>query len=341
MIVDTQKISATMSKLAAEEPARLSELFAYVEAHEEEYVDRLREAVAIESVSAWPNKRPEIDRMMEWTKAWIEKLGGTASLKANPIPEDTGTPGLKMPNPPILLGTFGNDPAKRTICVYGHLDVQPARLADGWNTEPFALTDIAGALYGRGASDDKGPALSWLWVIEAHQALGMALPVNVKMIYEGLEEYGSAGMQECIVEESQKFLKDVDYYCISDNYWLGKKTPCLTYGLRGLAYFEVGVQCSTKDLHSGVYGGSVHEAMTDLVRLMASLVDSQGTILVPGVLDSVEPLTEKEEAIYKTIDFDMEAYKTEVGDCSVGWWWLEWKCFAIAPSPFCFSSMGS
>jgi cytosolic nonspecific dipeptidase len=108
-------------------------------------------------------------------------------------------------------------------------------------------------------------------------------------------------------------LADVDYYCISDNYWLGKNVPCLTYGLRGLAYFEVGVQCSTKDLHSGVYGGSVHEAMTDLVRLMASVVDSSGKILVEGIYDDVEPLTEKEAALYPPIDFDLETYKKDLG----------------------------
>lgn len=94
----------------------------------------------------------------------------------------------KVPNPPVLLATFGNDPSKRTVCVYGHLDVQPARMSDGWNTEPFELTEVNGALYGRGATDDKGPALSWLWVIEALQALKLPLPVNIKMVYEGLEE---------------------------------------------------------------------------------------------------------------------------------------------------------
>jgi len=299
---------------AASQDELFAAFFAYVDAHEEEYVDRLREAVAIESVSAWPTHRPEIVKMMEWTRDWIVKLGGTVNFKANPIYEDD-CGDVKVVNPPILLGTFGNDPAKRTVCVYGHLDVQPARLIDGWDTEPFVLTDVGGALYGRGASDDKGPALSWLWVIEAHKALGRPLPVNVKLIYEGLEEYGSAGMNETIIEESKpgKFLADVDYFCISDNYWLGKHTPCITYGLRGLAYFEVGVKCSSKDLHSGVYGGSVHEAMTDLVRLMASLVGVDGKILVPGIYDDVEKLTEKEAAIYPTIDFDMEAYKAEVG----------------------------
>jgi len=120
--------------------------------------------------------------------------------------------------------------------------------------------------------------------------------------------FGSGGMQEFILAQAKPkaFLADVDYFCISDNYWVGKHTPCLTYGLRGLAYFEVGVQCSSKDLHSGVYGGSVHEAMTDLVKLMGSLVGVDGKILVPGVYDDVEPLTEKEAAMYSTIDFDVE-----------------------------------
>jgi nonspecific dipeptidase len=299
-------------KVSAEE----NEFYNYIDNHEEQYVDRLREAVGIQSVSAWPDKRHEIDKMMEWTKQWIEKLGGSALLKPNPVPfDDDGGEGVNLKNPPILLGTFGNDPSKRTICVYGHLDVQPALLADGWNTEPFELTEVNGALYGRGASDDKGPALSWLWVVEALKALGRELPVNIKMIYEGLEEYGSAGMHECILQEAKKgnFLADVDYFCISDNYWVGKHVPCLTYGLRGMSYVEVGVQCSTKDLHSGVYGGSVHEAMTDLTKLMASLVAVDGKILIPGVYDDVDPLTDREAAIYPTIDFDIESYKKDTG----------------------------
>jgi nonspecific dipeptidase len=302
--------SSKKSKPLSESSDENADFFNFVDAHEDIYVDRLKEAVAIASVSAWPENRGEIVRMMDWTKDWIVKLGGTAELKPNPIPEDSCGK-----NPPILLAHFGIDPKKRTVCVYGHLDVQPARKSDGWNTEPFELTDVGGALYGRGASDDKGPAVSWIWIVEALQQLGKELPVNLKMIYEGLEEYGSGGMNECIIEEAKPggFLSDVDYFCISDNYWLGKTVPCLTYGLRGLAYFEVGVQCSTKDLHSGVYGGSVHEGMTDLVQLMASLVDSQGKILVPGVYDTVDPLTPEEAANYPTIDFDIDSYKEEVG----------------------------
>lgn len=129
-----------------------------------------------------------------------------------------------------------------------------------------------------------------------------------------MEEFGSDGLFETIQDEARKdggFLQDVDFFCISDNYWLGKRKPCLTYGLRGLAYFALEVQGCEQDLHSGVLGGTVHEAMTDLVRLLASLVDSSGKILVDGVMDDVKPVTAEEEALYEPIEFDLEEYKSE------------------------------
>jgi nonspecific dipeptidase len=131
--------------------------------------------------------------MIKWTEAWILKLGGQTEIFANPIVNETLDDGSQIPLPPILLGTFGNDPAKKTVCVYGHLDVQPARKEDGWDTEPFDLTEIDGKLFGRGSTDDRGPALSWLWMIEAFNELKIEMPVNVKIIYEGMEEYGSIG----------------------------------------------------------------------------------------------------------------------------------------------------
>jgi nonspecific dipeptidase len=281
------------------------QFFPYVDERKSLYMDRLAEAVAIPSISAeLPEKLPEISRMIDWTARHIERLGGKATIVPNPVGTDL---------PPILLGDFPVDPVKKTVCVYGHLDVQPAAREDGWDSDPFVLTERDEKLFGRGSTDDKGPALSWLWVIEAHRELGIELPVNVKILYEGMEESGSVGMFELIKAEAVegKFLSDVDFFCISDNYWLGKKKPCLTYGLRGLAYFQVTVQGCEQDLHSGVLGGTVHEAMTDLVRLMGTLVDTNGTILVRGVMDDVRPVTAEEEALYDPIDFDLEAYKEE------------------------------
>eukprot|EP01083_Nonionella_stella_P250900 866273_1 len=190
---------------------------------------------------------------------------------------------------------------------------------NGWDTDPFVLTEKNEKLYGRGSTDDKGPALSWLWVIEAHRKLNVDLPVNVKLMFEGMEESGSDGMFEAIriLSKEGKFLSDVDFFCISDNYWLGATKPCLTYGLRGLAYFSVSVQCSEQDLHSGIMGGCVHESMTDLVQLMASMIDSSGKILVPGIFDDVVPVTPEEEAMYDSIDFDCEAFKEESKVASV------------------------
>ena len=127
--------------------------------------------------------------MMEWTAGHIERLGGTVELRPNP----SSTPERALP--PILLATLGTpDPSKKTVCVYGHLDVQPASKEDGWDSDPFVLTERNGKLYGRGSTDDKGPALAWMWIVEAHQALGMDLPVNLKILYEGMEEYGSDGL---------------------------------------------------------------------------------------------------------------------------------------------------
>lgn len=269
--------------------------------------------MAIPSVSAdLPTHLPDIIKMMDWTKAYIERLGGWVELMPNP--KGTDDNGHELP--PILLAEFKateNSDTKKTVCCYAHLDVQPAAKEDGWDSDPFILTERDDKLYGRGSTDDKGPALSWLWVIEAHRKLGVSLPVNIKLMFEGMEESGSDGMFEAIqlLSKEGKFLNDVDFFCISDNYWLGAKTPCLTYGLRGLAYFGVSVQCCKQDLHSGVLGGTVHEAMTDLVQLMSSLIDSQGNILVEGIMDDVAPITPEEDKLYDDIDFDCESYKKE------------------------------
>lgn len=142
--------------------------------------------------------------------------------------------------------------------LYGHLDVQPALLEDGWNTPPFVLTEKNGKLYGRGSSDDKGPVLCWIHAIEGYQALGIDVPVNLKFVFEGknnkkyyqftrlifcgnfkgMEESGSEGLDDLLIARKDTFFKDVDYVCISDNYWLGTEMPCVTYGLRGICYFR-------------------------------------------------------------------------------------------------------
>jgi len=292
-------------------PEALEKIFKHISTNETKYINTLREAVAIKSVSAWADSRPEIKKMVEWTQARLEKLGATCELKD--IGMQTMPDGSKIPLPPVLLGQLGTDPAKKTLCIYGHLDVQPALKEDGWDTEPFELIEKDGKLFGRGSTDDKGPVIGWLHAVEAFQATGAILPVNLKFVLEGMEESGSEGLEDLLVAEKEKFLKGTDFVCISDNYWLGKEKPCLTYGLRGICYFFCEIECCKSDLHSGVFGGTVHEAMVDLMYMMSQLVDSTGKILVPGIMDQVDSITPEEEALYKDIDFNVEDYRNDIG----------------------------
>ncbi|KAL0962247.1 hypothetical protein UPYG_G00337600 [Umbra pygmaea] len=291
--------------------AHLPALFKYVDEHQELYIERLAQWVAVQSVSAWPEKRGEIKKMMEMAAKDIEKLGGKVEMVD--IGRQKLHTGEEIPLPPIVLGSLGSDPGKKTVCIYGHLDVQPAAIDDGWDTEPFTLVEKDGKLYGRGSTDDKGPVLAWFNCIEAYQKIQQELPINLKFCFEGMEESGSEGLDELVFARKDTFLKDVDYVCISDNYWLGKTKPCITYGLRGICYFFVEMECCDKDLHSGVFGGSVHEAMTDLIALMGSLVDKKGNILVPEIYGNVASVTDEEKKLYAKIEFDLEEYAKDMG----------------------------
>ena len=165
----------------------------------------------------------------------------------------------------------------------------------------------------RACSLFEGPILGWLNVIEAHKATDTELPVNLVMCFEGMEESGSEGLEELVVAEAQQHFKDVDAVCISDNYWLGVDSPCITYGLRGLAYFSVNVSGPKADLHSGVFGNTVHEPMTDLFALFSKLVTPQGKILIPGINEKVAPLTEEERKLYKAINVSVGDFENAIG----------------------------
>ena len=128
-----------------------------------------------------------------------------------------------------------------------------------------------------------------------------------------MEESGSEGLEELLWTRKDDFLKGVDYVCISDNYWLGTTKPCITYGLRGVCYFHLKVSCASKDLHSGVFGGTVHEAMPDLIYLLNTLVDVNGKILIDGIYDNVPKVTPEELKLFEDIEFDVSEYKNSCG----------------------------
>jgi len=288
-------------------------LFAAVDKNKDKYIANLAKSVAIKSVSAWPETRPEITKMMHWMGDELKALG--AAIEYVELGDQTMPDGSVLPLPPVLMGELGQDATKKTLLVYGHLDVQPANeKEDGWDTDPWVLTEVDGKLYGRGSTDDKGPVLGWIHALQCYQECGIEMPVNFKFCFEGMEESGSEGLDKMLMDrQNTKFMQEVDFCCISDNYWLGKNKPCLTYGLRGVCYFFIEVECATKDLHSGVFGGTVNEGMVDLIWMMNQLVDEDGKILVEGLMDSVAPLTPEEEAKYVNIDFDPEEFRQDLG----------------------------
>ncbi|KZT66621.1 CNDP dipeptidase [Daedalea quercina L-15889] len=288
----------------------------FIDENADSFIQRLKEAVAIPSVSGDPKHRPDVFKMGSWLQSQLESLGvHTKSVDLGKHIMD----GQELQLPQAIFGRIGDDPKKKTILIYGHYDVQPANKSDGWDTEPFTLIvdNDTGRLIGRGSTDDKGPILGWLNVLQAHKDLGLELPVNLRFCFEGMEESGSEGLDELISSEAAKgkagWFGGVDAVCISDNYWLNTRTPCLTYGLRGLAYFKVTVSGPARDLHSGAFGRAVHEPMTDLVILMSKLVAPDGKILVPGVDEMVSAASEEERKIYDKLDYSIKDIEESVG----------------------------
>ncbi|NWU70356.1 CNDP1 dipeptidase, partial [Pterocles burchelli] len=285
-----------------------TKIFQYIDAHQSDFIEDLKEWVAVESNSVQPDLRKEVIRMMALAADRLEVLGATVNLVN--LGSHQLTDGQDLPLPPVILGELGKDPQNPTVCFYGHVDVQPAKKEDGWKTDPYTLTEINGNLYGRGATDNKGPVLAWINAVETFRALKLAMPVNFKFVIEGMEEAGSLGLEK-LLEESQCFFSDVDYIVISDNLWLSNRKPALTYGSRGNACFFV--ECGDKDLHSGTFGGIIHEPMMDVIALLDSLVDPTGCIQIPGIYDSVAALTEEERKLYESIEFDLEEHKNNGG----------------------------
>ncbi|XP_069685945.1 cytosolic non-specific dipeptidase-like [Periplaneta americana] len=298
--------------MSANIPLQLQTVFKYVDSHKTAYIETLKEAVAFQSVSIDPNKREECIKIMRWTEKCFRKVGAETELCDIGKEEIPG--GKTIKRLPVLIALFGKKSGnKKTVCIYGHMDVVSAKKEDGWITDPFILTEKDGKLFGRGASDNKGPILCWLHAIEAFQANKIELPVNVKFIVECMEEVGSVGLENFMLSKKKTFFNDVDYLCISDSSWLYPKKPSISYGTRGIVYFSVEVEGPKRDLHSGTYGGLVQEPMSDLIFLLNSLQDHNGKIQVPGLHDFVVSVTPEEERLYEDIALDIEELRNHCG----------------------------
>lgn len=292
-------------------PTRLQPIFEQIDKNTEANIAKLATAISFKAVSGDESLRPELFKKADYIQSLLEKLNCT-DIQQFDLGEEK--PGLSLP--PVILARLGTSPTKKTVVVYAHMDVQPASKEDGWDTEPFELfhDKEKGLLIGRGSTDDTGPLLAWLNMLEAHQQLGLELPVNLIFCFESMEESGSIGLDKFIEDEAKtsgyffKYASKIDSVAISDNYWLGTTTPALTYGLRGCNYYQIKVDGPKADLHSGVFGGCIAEPMIDLVQLLSTLVNSKGEILIPGVNEMVAPVTDAEREIYKSITYSVEEF---------------------------------
>lgn len=277
----------------------LQRFHAYFEKHREKHLQELFEFLSIPSISSLSEHKQDVERAAQWLKNHLEQLN-IENVSINP------TDGH-----PVVYGEWLHAEGKPTVLIYGHYDVQPVDPLNLWESDPFKPVIRENKLYARGASDDKGQVFMQLKAIEALFAELGTLPVNVKFLYEGEEEIGSAHLPSYIEKHKEKL--SADFILISDTSMYGPGKPAICYGLRGLAGVQINVRGAKSDLHSGLYGGGVQNAIHALVEILASFRDDKGKILVEGFYDDVKPLADEERKAFAELDFDEEALKKELG----------------------------
>lgn len=265
----------------------------YVHSHSADFLGELAEWLRIPSVSAQPGHADDVRRSADW-------LAGKLRDTGFPVVEIWDTPG----RPAVFAHWPAEDPAAPTVLVYGHHDVQPADLADGWHSEPFVPEIRDGKLYARGAADDKGQVFLHTLGLRAHLATtGRTAPaVHVKLLVEGEEESGSPHFRALVEERADRLATDT--VVISDTGMWDETTPTVCTGMRGLAECEIVLHGPGQDIHSGSFGGAVPNPATALARLVAALHDEEGRVTVPGFYDGIVPLTEYERRLFAELPFD-------------------------------------
>ena len=199
------------------------------------------------------------------------------------IAEVHGTPGH-----PVVIAKNAHRPGRRTVMIYGHYDVQPVDPLDLWTSPPFEPRIENGIIFARGATDNKGQIMAHIQGVAEMLQRDGDLPVNLIFLVEGEEEIGSPNLEKFLTAHKEELRCDV--IAISDTGMVGPGVPTLTYGLRGIACLEIRVTGPAIDLHSGIYGGAVANPITALARILATLHDANGQVLVDGFYDDVHPL---------------------------------------------------
>jgi len=277
----------------------LSTPHAYARQHSERSLNQLFDFIRIPSVSTLPERAADVRRAAEWLAANLSQAGFE---RVEVVP----TSG----HPIVYAEWMGAGPSAPTVLVYGHYDVQPADMADCWDSNPFEPILRDGFIYARGASDDKGQVFAQVKAAEALLATGGA-PVNLKFIVEGEEEVSSLHLGDFVRQNAERLKADV--CVISDTGMPSIDQPAICYSLRGLAYMELHVWGPAHDLHSGSYGGSVHNPAQALAEIIAALHKPDGSVSVPGFYDDVLPLSPEERAAINQRGMTEEAWRRETG----------------------------
>jgi acetylornithine deacetylase/succinyl-diaminopimelate desuccinylase-like protein len=277
------------------EPTRSLQI---VHQNRDQYLAELVEFLSIPSISTLSAHRPDMQRAAEWVAQQMTQIG----LQHVEI--------IPTTRHPIVYGDWLNAPGQPTVLIYGHYDVQPVDPLAEWTSPPFEAAVRDQNLYARGASDMKGQIHLCLKAVEA-LLMSDELGVNVKVMVEGEEEIGSPSL-ESFIEQHRELLK-CDIALNPDTTILGSDLPSIVYGLRGMAYFEIKVFGPSRDLHSGVFGGSLHNPAQVLCELIAGLHAADGRITLPGFYDQVRPLSTEERAQLAKLPHSDEDWRQMAG----------------------------
>jgi acetylornithine deacetylase/succinyl-diaminopimelate desuccinylase-like protein len=272
----------------------------YSRKHAERFQHELFELLRIPSVGADPAYAGEVRQTAEWLAAHLHALG----LDSARVMSTAG-------QPVVYAEWLGAGPDKPTVLVYGHYDVVPAVMEDGWDTPPFEPVEKDGKIYARGATDNKGQLFIHMKALESYLEACGGAPVNVKILLEGEEEISSPNLTPFIKEHLDLLRADV--CLISDTSMRTVEEPAITHSLRGMTYIEIEVEGPKEDLHSGLWGGAAHNPALALVEILGKLYNPDNTIAVPGFYDDVVPLTNAEREMIAKTALSEEQYKATTG----------------------------
>lgn len=277
----------------------MSDLNSYLAKNRESFEADLFELLKIASISADSEYKADVHKAADWVESQFSSLG----FQTEKI-ETSGHPIVYAESPPI--------PGKPVVLVYGHYDVQPPDPLDEWKSPPFEPTVRDGNVYARGATDDKGQMLTHIKSAQAWIEANGALPIQLKFVIEGEEEVGSEGLEHYLTTSEAAKKLACDVVVISDTSQFGPGHPAITYGLKGIAYFELFLQGPKQDLHSGTFGGAVANPANAICRMLGALIDDNGRIQLPGYYDDVQPMSDRERSQFAALPFDELSFKRKL-----------------------------